>query len=1816
MKPLSTLQSTSVPLIIRSVFPDYYQGRIAINSNVVITFSEAITAGSGFITIKNSKGQVVLQESVTSPNITISGAVLTFNPAIDFEFASNYFIELSTGIVTSLTGLSYQSYGSSVASFSTEFSNVAMNITGTAGDDIIYGSTKEDVINGGAGRDQIQANEGDDIVNGGDESSSYFDGDTIYGGSGNDILHGNAGSDLIYGDAGDDKIYGDSDHDRLFGGAGNDELDGGAGGDTLEDSDGNNVLRGGDGNDTLNSFYSSSLSAFNLLDGGAGNDNINAGGADDVTGGDGNDVIRYLTRSGSSRNATVDGGSGNDRFNLSFNDAVNTINLKGGAGSDTFAIENYAFYRESNFIVDDFTAGKNGDQIDLANLLQTFSYFNKNPFALGGFVRLKQDGQNTLLQAKSNPQSDAIFYTILTLKNITLSQLSADNFTGGFNPDGSSIGVTLVGTENYDVLRGNLLDDHIFGGSGPDLIYGGKGNDTLVGGDENSFNDSDTIYGDAGNDILKGGAGNDSLNGGEGDDTLEGGSGNDYLSDSFGYNLIRGQDGDDQIFIDSIDGGIFEGGNGNDKFEINAQGKVKNVSISGGVGADIYILRNSNVGDVKIKDFSVSDADSINLNSLLPNVKENPFGSTGFLKVTQEGGNVILFLDDDGAAGNAYAMHPILTLENIDLKQLNVSSFVGGWNPNGSNEGVILRGTVNNDILTGSDLNDTIYGDAGTDAIRGGKGDDQLFGDDGIDSLYGDNGDDVLNGGLDNDYLDGGEGNDVLDGGAGNDNLRDDFGKNILRGGAGNDVLYSNGLGSTVDGGDGNDEITTSGGGDAIFGGAGNDTVRYGGWRTENTNVITSIELGDGDDVLKFDPTVAESKVNVRGGNGVDSYQISSYVNNGLLTISDFQTGLKVDVINLFDLLIYNNNYKGGNPFGTSGMFRLVQKGSDTIIEYDPDGSGSSLNSSRPLVVLSGIQSTALNAANFGQGLNPNGGEDGLTLRGGIGEDILNGGLLNDRLYGDAGNDRLDGGRGNDQLFGGDGQDLIIGGLGNDILNGDSGNDQIYEDHLTGDNQLNGGSGNDDLRSSSFGKNLLNGGDGNDSLRGGSGSDVLNGEDGDDTISIYLGSDNSQDSARQVIVNGGNGHDKITILSGSTSFKGSLIVSGGKGIDTFNAPNVVNNTPYTVTDFSAGPDGDYIDLNSGYYYYFNDKNPFGEIGFARLQQRGQDTIVQIDADGPTGLRQFQDVLILQGVQATSLTAANFIGAYSPDGIDQGMVRNGDEQNDILTGTQLNDTLNGGAGDDKIDGGLGNDQISGGLGNDELSDGGGDNTFFGGSGDDKIFSTGDGFNHANGGSGDDSFVIYACNGTFSGDEGNDTFNIVSNYYSVGSRYIALNGGSGEDQFTISGVFDGNLTVNVNGGPDADLFIPRYGYSSNTFNAYNFDTTAGGDKISLNPILNDMNYFTAAKGNPFANGYLSFQQSGSDTVLMADSDGTGPISSKVILNLKNFDVNLLNQNHIVELFDLKGGSAGFEKVGDSADNQFVGGWTKDNFSGLGGNDLLSGQGGNDLLDGGAGNDTLIGGAGDDDLIGGAGLDTAVYTRSLSDYKFTKTSTGFKVEDKYYGNNGVDNLSGVEFLQFSDIKLNLTVKEKAALIAAADVKMLIELYVAFFNRTPDADGIAYWIDEFKNGQTISQISESFYNIGASEQYSALTGFTTSMTNDDFIHTFYRNVLGRKDGADEGGLSYWVNKLTTGASSRSSLAQDILNSAHTFKGDADFGYVADLLDNKYFVGKTVAIDWGVNFLTKVYERGVDIAAAVTSTHTTYALSLVGVPPEEMNFF
>lgn len=258
-------------------------------------------------------------------------------------------------------------------------------------------------------------------------------------------------------------------------------------------------------------------------------------------------------------------------------------------------------------------------------------------------------------------------------------------------------------------------------------------------------------------------------------------------------------------------------------------------------------------------------------------------------------------------------------------------------------------------------------------------------------------------------------------------------------------------------------------------------------------------------------------------------------------------------------------------------------------------------------------------------------------------------------------------------------------------------------------------------------------------------------------------------------------------------------------------------------------------------------------------------------------------------------------------------------------------------------------------------------------------------------------------------------------------------------------------------------------------------------------------------------------------------------------------------------------------------------------------------------------------DDAMDGGEGVDEALFSGAAGQYSFGRANGQWVVRDNTPGRDGQDSLVNVERLVFTDMTLNLTVAALAeGFTTEAEVAALnriTELYVAFFNRVPDADGLAYWLGAYQGGTTLDAIAESFYNAGVF--YAEQTGYTANMTNEAFVVEVYQNVLARTvDGTDEG-VMFWTSALANGSKSRADLVSEILDVAHsaTFSNPENaFHWVQQLLDNKLAVAKQVALDWGVNYNSSEdsITKGMAIAAAVTPEGTQAAIDLVGINPDQ----
>ncbi|MDP1977973.1 DUF1800 family protein [Undibacterium sp.] len=232
-------------------------------------------------------------------------------------------------------------------------------------------------------------------------------------------------------------------------------------------------------------------------------------------------------------------------------------------------------------------------------------------------------------------------------------------------------------------------------------------------------------------------------------------------------------------------------------------------------------------------------------------------------------------------------------------------------------------------------------------------------------------------------------------------------------------------------------------------------------------------------------------------------------------------------------------------------------------------------------------------------------------------------------------------------------------------------------------------------------------------------------------------------------------------------------------------------------------------------------------------------------------------------------------------------------------------------------------------------------------------------------------------------------------------------------------------------------------------------------------------------------------------------------------------------------------------------------------------------------------------------------ANFNGNRSSYTITNNGSGYTVKDNVGTDGTVSLATTTQQLIFKDVSVNLQIESLASSIASSDLNAIIELYIAYFNRIPDSNGLAYWINQFKSGVSIEKIGESFYI--AAIQDAALTGYAPNANNVDFVTNVYRNVLSRTP-PDKAGLDYWTNGLANGSVTRGIVVRSMLIATHGYAGDPVYGWVNSLFENKVSVAKNFAIQQGLTYLRTEdsITKGMALASTVTPTDTSVANGLI----------
>ena len=631
---------------------------VAVNTNIVLNFSETIQAGAGNILVKKASDNTTVKTiDINNGQITISGPTLTINPTVDFTANIEYYLQMTAGVIRDTSGNNF----SGIADQSVSFITGAVG-SATTGDDTISGTTGNDSINSLAGNDLIRSGKGLD---------------TVVGGEGNDTF-------VMVGTTTANQ-YTSADYIS----AGNYDLSGVVslanlnGQNTSEvSSSSGETIDGGTGNDTLHVFGTIDLSNVTLTS----IETIIV--HSDVTFAEG-----QLTSMGVST-VTGDGGS-----------AIN-IAYPGGA------VDNLTGITMSNIGSFDLASGVEATMNQAnVNAIATFankgalsgsglSFANKNVYG-GGTV----DGQDsaTWKGAAVSGGGVDLAQAITGMQGFIGVDLGDGTYSGGtLNSNLGSKSIAPVNVDdlteaNMDLLVGDLSEAQILtGGSGTDFVYGSDNVETITTGNGMNF-----VASRGGADVITGGDDTDFIAMGAGDDIVNSGAGQDFVTTndmnfvSAGFTKL-----DNSLSLAGAGDDTINLGAGND-FVVVGSNLEATDAIDGGTDTD-YVVFDGDYGagvtfgadTLKNVEYFIFEQHATNDYNFT--LHDNTFSdATATVQASGFGSGNVLTLDASAETSTA----------------ITINSGAGNDT---------ITGGGGNDVIIGGQGNDIIMGGAGKDTLIGG----------------------------------------------------------------------------------------------------------------------------------------------------------------------------------------------------------------------------------------------------------------------------------------------------------------------------------------------------------------------------------------------------------------------------------------------------------------------------------------------------------------------------------------------------------------------------------------------------------------------------------------------------------------------------------------------------------------------------------------------------------------------------------------------------------------------------------------------------------------------------------------------------------------------------------------------------------------------------------------------------------------------------------------------------------------------------------------------------------------------------------------
>lgn len=271
---------------------------------------------------------------------------------------------------------------------------------------------------------------------------------------------------------------------------------------------------------------------------------------------------------------------------------------------------------------------------------------------------------------------------------------------------------------------------------------------------------------------------------------------------------------------------------------------------------------------------------------------------------------------------------------------------------------------------------------------------------------------------------------------------------------------------------------------------------------------------------------------------------------------------------------------------------------------------------------------------------------------------------------------------------------------------------------------------------------------------------------------------------------------------------------------------------------------------------------------------------------------------------------------------------------------------------------------------------------------------------------------------------------------------------------------------------------------------------------------------------------------------------------------------------------------------------------------GANLADGGAGNDLLLGSDGDDKLMGAQGNDSLQGGLGDDTALYQNPTGSYRLRPTPNGWALEH-LGGSDGLDTLSGMELLQFTDRQVHIAARTHGDY---SDLPIaLYHFFVVAFNAAPGVTYMDQLAEAYRYGLSVKDIVNVFTT---KPQFTSV--YPSTLTAQELASELVTQIVKQSasDAARQQAEQDIVEALSIGWSVGDVIYTVFGNLAHKPINDADWGNTARQFQHEVEVARyyTETLEQSTTDLTTLRQVLASVNEHTDVSSDTVLATLVGV--------